>query len=95
VTEWVLSGSGIQALTPGLSRIFVQVATPGVGYSTGTANPVNLYKAGTLRFGVSGLYGPPLFIFGDAIFLDVPTGATDLGYAIPPEGIIHVFDTHP
>jgi hypothetical protein len=95
MTEWVLSGNGIQALTPGLSRIYVYVSTPARGYSTGTANPVNYYKTGTLRFGVSGLYGPPQFIFGDAIFLDVPAGTTDLGYAIPVDGVIHVFDTHP
>lgn len=95
MTEYVLSGNGVQALPPRTSRVYVYVTTPSPGYSTGLANPVNYFHVGLLRFGEGGIFGRVLPIDGDACFFDVPDNCEEVGYSVKPGGVIHLFDSHP
>jgi hypothetical protein len=77
-----LSGAGTTALSSGVTRLFVDVTTFGIGQSKGRASPVNYYDIGLLRLGVQGAYYPAVPIDAASMVLDVPFDTTTLGYSL-------------
>lgn len=77
-----LSGAGVIALTPGVTRLFVEVLIYGGRAEAGAAIPTNYYHLGLLRVGVQGAYAPVRPIDATEIFIDLPDGATNLGYSL-------------
>jgi len=81
VAIYNLSGAGTQALTSGSTRLLVDVTTFDPRRSAGRASPTNYYDLGLLRIGVQGSYAPAFPIDAASMFIDLPFGATTLGYA--------------
>ena len=90
-----LTGWGVQALTPGVARIFVEVLVYPASTQAGQARPTNYYHIGLLRQGVQGAYGPVVPIDASEIFLDLYDGVTDLGYSLFGTGAIRVTEDTP
>jgi hypothetical protein len=82
VATYALTGSGVQALTAGTTRVAVDVTTPLTGSAFGQASPTNYFHLGLLRPGVGTGYAPVHAIDAAHIFVDLPAGATSLGYAL-------------
>lgn len=77
-----LSGNGVQALTSGTSRLFVQITSLPPSYSTGRANPVNYFDVGLIRLGEGAAFYRPVALDGDQIIIDCPPGSDKFGYAL-------------
>jgi hypothetical protein len=77
-----LTGSGVQALTAGTVRLFVEVTTAAQTSGFGKANPLNYYHLGLLRAGVTGFFAAPVPIEGLNTFMDLPSGTDSLGYSL-------------
>lgn len=90
-----LSGVGVQGLTPGTTRVFVEVLTLPAGTSTGQAIPENYYNVGLLRVGVSGAYGPVVPIDALDMFLDLPEGTSTIGFHVFNSGAIRLSEATP
>lgn len=90
-----LSGSGVQLLSPSITRLFVEVLVFPVGYSIGRATPVNYFDVGLLRVGVDGSYGRVIPIDAGDMFVDLPAGATSLGFNCFDSTIIRVSESIP
>jgi len=91
MASYTLTGTGIQSLTLGLTRLFISVTIRSARWSTGFANPPNLYHIGLLRLQVSGASYPAIPIDADLMALDVPSGTTSIGYELvaPAEIVIY------
>ena len=77
-----LTGSGVQALTAGTVRLFVQVTTAAPASGFGRANPLNYYHLGLLRAGVTGFFAAPVPIEGLNTLMDLPSGTDAIGYSL-------------
>lgn len=79
---YTLTGSGIQALSAGTTRVQFSVAADSGTMRIGRANPRNLAQQGLIRFGdATGWYrSEPLD--GDLVWLDCPHGTTRMGYSM-------------
>jgi hypothetical protein len=82
MSTYDLSGSGVQALTGGTTRLFLAVTAFPPGVTTGRALPLNYYDVGLLRIGVTGFVGPAFSVDAESMFVDLPSGADSLGYAL-------------
>jgi hypothetical protein len=82
MSQYTLSGSGQQTLSPGVSQIRLTVTALGNGYSTGIAVPTNYYKLGELRLGAGGFFYPMIPIDATQQLIDVPAGVDTLGYGM-------------
>lgn len=90
-----LSGSGVQLLSPSITRLFVEVLLFPVGYSIGRATPTNYFDVGLLRVGVSDAYERVIPIDADHMFIDLPAGATSLGFSCFDSTVIRVSESFP
>jgi hypothetical protein len=77
-----LSGGGVQALTDGVTGLFVDVLVFGNGISTGNAIPVNYYGLGLLRLGWHGAYRQVIPIDAATMFITCPSLTDALGYSL-------------
>ena len=82
MATYSLSGSGIQAITPGTARIYVLVDFIRPDAENGLAAPVNYYHIGLLRAGTSGFYSRVIPVDGENIYADIPTDTDSIGYAL-------------
>lgn len=85
-----LAGSGVQSLTSGVTRLFVDVTSFGAGYSSGTAIPENFVKLGTFRLMWHGAARTPTYLDGAHIVIECPTHTDGLGYFLRDGTLIHV-----
>lgn len=90
-----LAGIGVQVLTAGTTRIFIQVTAYPTKYGFGRANPENLYDIGQLRLGNTGWYYPVQSIDSAQMVMDLPSGVTELGYSLFGPATITVTETTP
>jgi hypothetical protein len=77
-----LTGAGVHALTPSTQRLFIEILTYPATTRAGRAIPTNYYDVGLLRVGIQGAYGPSIPIDASTMFLDLPDGATSIGYSL-------------
>lgn len=90
MVAYSLTGMGVQALTAGTRRLFIDVtALPG-DLKFGTANPTNYYHLGLIRAGVLGHFADPVPIEAVNAFLDLPSGTDSIGYSLHPGAVISV-----
>lgn len=87
---YTLNGSGTQALSANVSQVRVEILTLPKGASVGHAVPSDYFGVGFVRFGVQGSYLRKEPIDGFDILIDVPPGATTIGYYLFPAGSIRV-----
>lgn len=77
-----LLGAGVQGLTPGVTRILVDIVTYPQLPGAGRAAPTNYYDVGLLREGVLGSFGPSIPIDAASMFIDLADGVNQLGYSL-------------
>jgi len=82
VAVYNLSGSGTQGLTPGTTKLRVEVITFPLIFSVGRATPPNYYDIGLLRLGDQGSYYPAVAIDATDVLVPCPAGVTTLGYSL-------------
>lgn len=82
LAHYDLSGAGVQALTPASARLYVEITTLSAITGSGRATPVNRFDVGLLRMGVGDWYFPTIPVDADHMVVDVPSGVTNLGYAM-------------
>lgn len=95
MATYTLSGTGIQSLTSGTARLFVEITTYPGGYSFGRAEPANLYDIGLLRLGVGAFFYPAEPIDAGNMVIDLPSGVTQLGYNLFGDTAISVGEGAP
>ena len=82
MAQYTLQGTGVIALSSGVSQLRTAVTVFPTGYSTGRAIPTNYYDVGLLRLGNQGSYYPPVALDATDTIVDVPGGVTSLGYSL-------------
>jgi hypothetical protein len=90
VSSYVLSGTGTQALSAGVTALHVSITTLPAGTGAGSANPTNYFHVAALRFGDGTGYWTPFFVEGGPQWFGVPAGTTQLGYSVFGAGVITV-----
>ena len=90
-----LSGSGVQALTSGTTRLFLAVTAFPPGVTTGRAMPLNYYDVGLLRVGISGYVGPAFAVDAQNMWIDLPAGADSIGYALFFDSTVQLTESIP
>lgn len=95
MATYTLTGFGVQALTSGTTRLFVEVTTYPPDYSIGRAQPADLYGVGLLRLGVGAFFYPKLGVDAGNMVIDVPAGVTQLGYNLFGDTAISVGEGAP
>lgn len=79
---YTLNGGGVQSLSAGVTRLLVDVLVFPGNPEVGAASPTNYFHIGLLRVGVNGSYAAVRAIDAASIFIDLPAGATSLGYSL-------------
>ena len=87
---YTLTGSGVQTLTGGTHRVYVDVLTYGPGYSTGRATPTNYFHLGLLRWMYHGASYPVIPIDASTMIIEGPALFEALGYSLEPGTSIQV-----
>lgn len=95
MAQYTVEGNGVQILTSGTDRIFIDVLLMPPGVSVGNAFPPNYYGVGLLRFGINGYYDKAFAIDGTSIWLDLPTDVNEVGYAVREGGQIRISEETP
>lgn len=96
MATYTLTGTGVQVLTGGTTRLFITVIAYPPKYGFGRANPENLYDIGQLRLGITDFYYPVQSIDAVQMVMDVPPDVTELGYSLfGPASITVAEDTPP
>jgi hypothetical protein len=90
VSVYVLSGTGIQALSSGVAQLSAVITTRSAPARDGNANPVNRFDQALFRFGNANGYRPSIPVDADTQLIDVPTGTTSLGYHVFHAGVVTV-----
>jgi hypothetical protein len=92
MSTYSLSGTGIQALSAGVTAVHVDVTTVPTNSRVGTSNPANLYDVAMLRWGDASAFFDALPVVGGPQWIAVPAGATRLGYACKGGAVISVVE---
>lgn len=90
MASYSLSGTGVQALSAGVTALHVTISTLPAQPILGTANPGNYGGVAMLRLGDGTGFFQALPVEGGPQWLAVPNGCTQLGYAVQPGAAISV-----
>ena len=85
-----LAGSGVQALSPGTTHLFLQATSLPANVSTGRAIPTNYFHVGLIRPQYQGASYPPQPIDATTMIVILPPLCDGLGYSLTPSTTIHV-----
>jgi hypothetical protein len=90
MATYTLSGSGVQALSSNVTALHITISTLPASAGPGSANPVNYYDVGVLRFGDATGYFDAVPVVGGPQWASVPVGVTRVGYALQPGAMVSV-----
>jgi Collagen triple helix repeat (20 copies) len=82
MSTYTLSGSGVQALSAGVGKLYITPSVVPGGIGIGRANPANYYDLALLRLGDSDKYYPAFPLDANGMVVAVPDGCDSLGYKL-------------
>lgn len=82
MASYTLTGSGVQALTPGTAALYLQATTLDPVVGMGRATPANLFGLGMVRAGNPYGFAPMVPLDCADFWFILPAGTTRLGYTI-------------
>lgn len=80
MASYLLSGTGTQGITLGVTMLRATIETFPLTYSNGRANPTNSYDVGLLRLGTLNAWRNPIPLIGGPQAIDVPEFVDTIGW---------------